>query len=527
MTTSRGTRTPVILIVLDGWGFRPERDANAIELGDTPTWHRLWERAPRTLLAASGLAVGLPEGQIGNSEVGHLNLGAGRVVAQDMVRISQAIDSGAFFRIPALIELCETTRRHGGTLHVMGLIGTGGVHALDTHLLAAVELGRRAGLPVAIHAWLDGRDTLPKSALGFMEELVAHIGARGLGPGGDSPGPRPDAPVVSTVVGRYYAMDRDKRWERTKLANDAMVRGIGALAPDPVSAVRQAYAAGETDEFVKPRVIEGTPRIRDGDGVFCVNFRADRVRQIVRALGIAGFDGFDVGHRPRVAIVTMTHYDETFPIPAAFEPVSLSRIVAEVLAERGKTMFRTAETEKYAHVTYFFNGGVEPPFKGEERLLVPSQKVATYDLMPEMSAPGVSDVLCRAIAAREHDFILCNYANGDMVGHSGVLAAAVQAVETVDRCLERALKAAEAVGATVLVTADHGNCELMVDPGTGGPHTAHTTNPVPFVIVGDGAGTRGPLRGGGSLRDVGPTILHLLDIEPPVEMTGRDLREVD
>ena len=514
MTTSGSTRTPVVLIVLDGWGFRPGRVGNAIELGQTPVWHRLWERATRTLLEASGLAVGLPEGQIGNSEVGHLNLGAGRVVPQDIVRISQSIDSGEFFRIPALVQLVEETRRRNGTLHVMGLIGTGGVHALDKHLLAAVELGRRAGVRIAIHAWLDGRDTPPQSALGFMEELLRTVG-------------RADGrTAISTVVGRYYAMDRDQRWERTKLAYDAMVRGIGVEVPDPITAIKQAYAAGETDEFVKPRVITGAPLIREGDGIFCFNYRADRMRQIVRALASPDFDGFDVKGRPNVRLVTMTRYDERLPFPAAFEPIVLSRIVAEVLSERGKTMFRTAETEKYAHVTYFFNGGYEPPYKGEERLLVPSQKVATYDLMPEMSAPGVTDVLCKAIEQRQHDFILCNYANGDMVGHSGVLRAAVKAVETVDTCLARVLATADKASTTLLVTADHGNCELMIDPATGGPHTAHTTNPVPFVIVGEGAGTK-PLRPGGSLRDVGPTILNLLGIEPPPEMTGRDLRESD
>jgi 2,3-bisphosphoglycerate-independent phosphoglycerate mutase len=525
MTKSRGPRTPVVLIVLDGWGFRPGRDGNAIELGRTPTWHRLWERAPHTLLDASGLAVGLPEGQMGNSEVGHLNLGAGRVVPQDIVRISQSIESGGFFRLPPLVELCENVRRQDATLHVIGLIGTGGVHALDKHLLAAVELGRRHEVPVAIHAWLDGRDTAPKSGLGFMEELLQELGARSRESGGSTlnPDSRLPTPVVSSVIGRYYAMDRDKRWERTKLAYDAMVKGIGASAPDPMTAITQAYEAGETDEFVKPRVIANTPRIREGDGVFCFNFRADRMRQIVRALAIDGFDGFDVRDRPKVSLVTMTQYDEAFPLPMAFGPMTLHKIVAEVLAERGRTMFRTAETEKYAHVTYFFNGGIEEPYQGEERLLVPSQKVATYDLMPEMSAAGVTDVLCRAIEAQEHDFILCNYANGDMVGHSGVLAAAVKAVETVDGCLAQVLVAADKAGATLLVTADHGNCELMIDPATGGPHTAHTTNPVPFVLVGDGAAPG--LRSGGSLRDVGPTILHLLDIEPPAEMTGRDLRE--
>src|SRR5213594_53924 len=513
MAKRHGPRTPVVLIVLDGWGFRPGREGNAVELGYTPTWHRLWARAPRTLLDASGLAVGLPEGQIGNSEVGHLNLGAGRVVPQDIVRISQAIESGAFFRLPAVAELCGKVRRRGGTLHLLGLIGNGGVHALDQHLVAAVMLAHLHELPVAIHAWLDGRDTPPQSALAFMQELVdllAQYGGRA---------------AVATVVGRYYAMDRDKRWERTKIAYDATVHGVGEPAPDPVTAIRRAYEAGETDEFVKPRIIAGAPRIRPGEGVFCFNFRADRMRQIVRALAVDGFDGFDTGTRPAVDLVTMTQYDETFPFPMAFGPMVLSEIVAQVLTGHGKTMFRTAETEKYAHVTYFFNGGAETPYPGEERLLVPSQKVATYDLMPEMSAPGVTDVLCKAIEAGHHDFILCNYANGDMVGHSGVLSAAVQAVETVDQCLARVVKSAERRGATLLITADHGNCELMIDPATDGPHTAHTTNPVPFLVVGDGV--RGPLRHGGALCDVGPTLLALLGIERPPQMTGRDLREID
>jgi len=494
--------------VLDGWGFRPGREGNAIELGDTPVWHRLWERAPRTLLDASGLAVGLPDGQMGNSEVGHLNLGAGRVVPQDIVRISQSMQSGEFFRLPPLVTLCDAIKRRRGTLHLLSLIGTGGVHALDEHLLAAVELGQRAGIAVAIHAWLDGRDTPPQSGLGFMEELLRRTSGRA---------------VVSTVVGRYYAMDRDKRWERTQLAFDAMVKGVGAPVPDPLTAIRQAYAAGETDEFVKPRVITGAPRIKAGDGVFVVNFRADRVRQMCRALALPGFDGFDVKDRPQVDLVTMTQYDATFPFPMAFGPMTLHKIVAEVLSERGKTMFRTAETEKYAHVTYFFNGGIEAPYKGEERELVPSQKVATYDLMPQMSAAGVTDVLCKAITAGQHDFILCNYANGDMVGHSGVLPAAVKAVETVDQCLARVIASAEQRSATLLVTADHGNCELMIDPTSGGPHTSHTTNPVPFLVVGDDAKA---LRHGGSLRDVGPTILNLLGVEVPSEMTGRDLREI-
>ncbi|HET7790753.1 MAG TPA: 2,3-bisphosphoglycerate-independent phosphoglycerate mutase [Gemmatimonadales bacterium] len=520
MPKPSASRTPVVLIVLDGWGFRPGADGNAIELGRTPVWHRLWERAPRALLEASGLAVGLPEGQMGNSEVGHLNLGAGRVVPQDIVRISQAIQSGEFFQLEPAVELCEQVKRSKGTLHLIGLIGTGGVHALDTHLLAAVELGRRAGVPVAIHAWTDGRDTLPRSGLAFMEELLRHVG-RDTGDGSRTP------VAISTVVGRYYAMDRDRRWDRTKLAYDAMVHGAAPEVADPLTAIRDAYAAGETDEFIKPRVIRGAPRIKSGDGVFCFNFRADRMRQMVRALALEGFDGFDTGARPRVSLVTMTQYDATFPFPMAFGPMVLREIVGKVLSDRGKTMFRTAETEKYAHVTYFFNGGLEVPFPNEERLLVPSQKVATYDLMPEMSAPGVTDVLCGAIKKGRHDFILCNYANGDMVGHSGVLPAAVRAVETVDTCLARVLQTAEDAGATLLITADHGNCELMIDPATGGPHTAHTTNPVPLVLVGNGGSGKVSLRAGGSLSDVGPTLLHLLGLEPPPEMTGKDLREME
>ena len=507
-------RRPVVLVVLDGWGYRTEREGNAIALARTPTWEALWSRAPRTLLDASGLAVGLPEGQMGNSEVGHLNLGAGRVVPTDLVRISLSIRDGSFFQNPVLKELCAAVRERNSTLHLCGLIGNGGVHAVDEHLFALFDLAERERLEnVSLHALLDGRDTLPRSAEGFMRETVER--ARGRA-------------VVATLGGRYYGMDRDKRWPRTELWYRAMVRGEGARATDPVQAIRDAYARSENDEFIKPIVIErdGTPVsvVRDGDAIFFFNFRADRMRQIVRAFTEEGFDGFDVRDRPRVKVATMAMYDETFTVPVAFPPFVLSRIVAEVLSERGKTMFRTAETEKYAHVTYFFNGGFEVPYPGEERLLVPSQKVATYDLAPEMSAPGITDVLCNAIERKQHDFILCNYANGDMVGHSGVLGAGVKAVETVDDCLARVLESSEKAGARVIVTADHGNCERMIDPATGGPHTAHTTNPVPLVVV-DPDGDR-PLRSGGALCDVGPTLLAMLGVEQPEEMTGVDLRRV-
>ena len=507
--------SPVVLIVLDGWGHREERDGNAVALASTPTWDRLWSRFPRTLLAASGLPVGLPQGQMGNSEVGHLNLGAGRVVPQDLVRISQSVADGSFFRNDVFVDLARRVKGRGGTLHLVGLVGKGGVHAVDTHLLALVDLAHREGVRrVAIHALLDGRDTLPRSGLGFVRELLERVRGRA---------------EIASLGGRYYGMDRDKRWPRIEKFYRAMLDGVGPRAKDPIAAIEAAYERGESDEFIVPVVIErdGSPvtTVRDGDGIILFNFRADRMRQLVSALTAQRFEGFDVGERPEVDVATMTMYDETFAVPAAFPPLTLSKIVAEVLSDHGKTQFRTAETEKYAHVTYFFNGGFEVPYPGEVRELVPSQRVATYDLMPEMSAPGVTEVLCRAIEGRAHDFVLCNYANGDMVGHSGVLAAAVAACETVDRCLGRVLAAAEGAGARVIVTADHGNCEMMIDPETGGPHTAHTTNPVPIVVV-DPSGDR-PLRRGGALQDVGPMVLRMLEVEKPPAMTGVDLREMD
>jgi 2,3-bisphosphoglycerate-independent phosphoglycerate mutase len=515
---SNGSAPGVVLVVLDGWGYRQEREGNAIELASTPTWHRLWKSYPRTLLDASGLAVGLPEGQMGNSEVGHLNLGAGRVVPQDLVRISQSIHSGDFYSMDPLVQLCAGLRQTGGTLHLVGLLGPGGVHALDRHLLACVELGIRQKVQsIAIHGFLDGRDSAPTLGAEVVRTLLMDM--RRIA------GSRVE---IATLTGRYYGMDRDRRWERTQLAYEAMVHGRGNPVEHPVLAVQAAYQRGETDEFIHPlvHVRNGAPVVtmRDGDGVFFFNYRSDRMRQIVAALAVPGFEAFDVRDRPKVSCVTMTQYDQTFAIPQAFPPFSLARILAEVLAEKGRTQFRTAETEKYPHVTYFFNGGYEPPYPGEERCLIPSQRVATYDLAPEMSARGVTDVLCRAIEARTHDFLLCNFANADMVGHTGVLPAVVRAVETVDECLGRVLKSAEKVGSSVLITADHGNCEMMIDPVSGGVHTAHTMNPVPFVAIRPNAPS---LRAGGSLRDVAPTVLNLMGIEPPAEMTGRDLRECD
>jgi 2,3-bisphosphoglycerate-independent phosphoglycerate mutase len=505
---------PVALIVLDGWGYRPETEGNAIALADTPTWDALWSRGSRTLLEASGLRVGLPAGQMGNSEVGHLNLGAGRVVMQDLVRISSAIADGSFYTNPALVGACEQVKAKDSTLHLMGLIGAGGVHAIDSHLFALLDLAKKQGIGrVVIHAMLDGRDTLPKSALGYMQELLEYI--RRIG----SPA------KIATVSGRYYAMDRDRRWDRTQLAYRAIVLGQGATETDPLEAIRKSYSAEKTDEFMLPVVIveNGKPvaPMRDGDAVICFNYRSDRMRQIVRSLIDSSFDDFDTSDGPKVSVTTLTNYDKTFDVPIAFEPTSMVRILAEVLSSHGLDMLKTAETEKYPHVTYFFNGGVEAPFPCEHRVLVPSPKVATYDLMPEMSAAGVTDALVKGITSGDHDFILCNYANADMVGHSGSIPATIKAVETVDQSLARVLKAAETSGTRLIVTADHGNAEMLIDPETGGPHTAHTTNPVPFVVVDWEQQTS--LRSGGALCDVAPTILSMLGIEQPPEMTGENL----
>jgi 2,3-bisphosphoglycerate-independent phosphoglycerate mutase len=510
MARAANQQSPVVLVVLDGWGYRPQREGNAIALANVPTWDKLWASPTRTLLNASGLSVGLPEGQMGNSEVGHLNLGAGRVVMQDLVRISEAIAHGDFHRNHALIDACAAARKSGGTLHLMGLIGDGGVHAHQDHLLALIDLATRERVPrIAIHAELDGRDTMPASALGYIERLEQKIAGRA---------------VIASVGGRYFGMDRDNRWPRVELWYRAAVEGTGPSASSAEQFIREAYDRGETDEFIKPAVIVSAGKpvapMRDGDALICWNYRSDRMRQIVRAITLDGFDGFPVGRRPALHVATMTRYDATFNLPVAFEPFSMAKIVADVLCDAGMTTLRTAETEKYPHVTYFFNGGLETPYKGEERILVPSQKVATYDLMPEMSAPGITDVLCAHIESRAHNFTLVNYANGDMVGHSGNLAATITACEVVDRCLTRIIASAEKTGTRLLITADHGNCEMMIDPKTGGPHTAHTTNPVPFVIVGDDAN----LRSGGALRDVGPTVLSMLGVETPAEMTGKDLR---
>ena len=504
----------MVLVVLDGWGYRAEREGNAIALANTPTWDAIFARHTKTLLEASGRAVGLPRDQMGNSEVGHLNLGAGRVVMQDLVRIGESIRIKTFFDNPAFVAACDAAKKSGGTVHLMGLIGAGGVHAIDRHLFALIDLCAAREVPrIAVHALMDGRDTMPRSGLNYVRQLIEYAHGRA---------------EIASLGGRYFGMDRDHRWDRIEKWYRVAVDGVGPEGTDPLAVIKAAYDRNETDEFITPTVLtrDGKPvaPMRDGDALIFFNYRADRMRQIVRAIADPSFRDFDVSKRPKLTFATMTNYDRTFDLPVAFPAQSMANIVADVVSKADMRMLRTAETEKYAHVTYFFNGGVETPFPCEDRQLVPSQKVATYDLAPEMSAPGVTDVLCGAIEKGEHDFILCNYANGDMVGHTGVMPAVIKAFETVDECLARVMKAAEKTNARLLVTADHGNCEMMIDPETGGPHTAHTTNPVPFIVV-DSEGDR-PLRSGGALCDVGPTLLTMLGLERPAEMTGIDLQQL-
>ncbi|MDA1001270.1 MAG: 2,3-bisphosphoglycerate-independent phosphoglycerate mutase [bacterium] len=505
---------PVMLIILDGWGLREETDHNAIALARTPTFDSLIERRPHTRLRTCGRAVGLPDVQMGNSEVGHLNLGAGRIVNQNIVRIDQAIEDGSFGKIPALQGAMRAAAKAGGALHIFGLVSDGGVHSHQDHAVALVRLARSLGARrIFAHALMDGRDTPPRSGLAYLEKFAADLDRAG--------GAR-----VATVSGRYYAMDRDKRWERIERAYRAIADGEGPAAPDPLSAVRASYDADVTDEFIEPRVIEagGKPiaRIEEGDAVICFNFRADRVRQITRALTDENFEGFPRKRTPKTHYVCMTEYDETFRLPVAFPPVAMEGLFCHALAAAGKTCLRVAETEKYPHVTYFFNGGVEAPPPGERRALVPSPKVATYDLQPEMSAGEVTETIIGAIRAGESDAIVLNYANPDMVGHTGVEAAAIRAVETVDACLGRVLEALDAAGGAALITADHGNCEQMWDAENNCPHTAHTLNDTPCIIV--DPRFSGKLRGGGALCDVAPTLLGMMGAAPPPEMTGKDLR---
>ncbi len=504
---------PLLLLILDGWGHRVERADNAIAQATLPNWRRLLAEYPHTLVHTEGRFVGLPDGQMGNSEVGHMNIGAGRIVYQDLTRIDAAIEDGSFFANAELLAACAAAKQHAGTLHLFGLVSPGGVHSHEAHLLAMMELARREAVPrVAVHAFLDGRDTPPRSAEASLRALQAACAAAGNA-------------RIATVIGRYYAMDRDQRWERVQPAYRAITEATAEFhADDALAALAAAYARGENDEFVKPTVIGAGAKFADGDAVVFMNFRADRARQLTRVFVQLDFSGFE---RPRPIVlsrfVCLTEYDATIPAPVGFHSDDLHHTLAQVLAENGLSQLRIAETEKYAHVTFFFSGGREQAEPGEDRVLIPSPKVATYDLQPEMSCPELTAKLCEDIRARRHDVIICNIANPDMVGHSGILAAAIRAAEAVDTALGAIAAALAEVGGEMIVTADHGNLEMMRDPETGAPHTAHTVGPVPLVYVGRPA----HLHDGGSLRDIAPTLLRLLELPVPAEMTGRSLIELD
>ena len=500
---------PVVLLILDGWGHREEIEDNALALADIPNWRRLIATRPHTLVHTEGRHVGLPDGQMGNSEVGHMNLGAGRIVYQDLTRVDAAIEDGSFFANAELLAACAAAKAGGGTLHVMGLLSPGGVHSHENHIFAMLELAQRAGVPkVAVHAFLDGRDTPPQSAEPSLRALQALCERLGNA-------------HIATVGGRYYAMDRDKRWDRVRRGWDAIVEARSEHhAADALSALQAAYARGENDEFVAPTVLEGAQPMQDGDAVVFMNFRADRARQLTAAFVDPAFDGF-AARRPALSrFVCLTEYDAKLPARLAFAPDDLRHTFGEVLADAGLTQLRIAETEKYAHVTFFFSGGREEVFPGETRTLIPSPKVATYDLQPEMSCPELTDKLVAAIESRAFDAIVCNIANPDMVGHSGILEAAILAAQAVDLAIGRVADAVQRVGGALLITADHGNLEMMRDPETGQPHTAHTVGPVPLVYVGE---RQAALRSGGALRDIAPTLLDLLGLPQPADMTGRSL----
>jgi 2,3-bisphosphoglycerate-independent phosphoglycerate mutase len=526
---------PLVLIILDGWGYRAETHANAIALARKPTYDRLLRDYPNTLIHTSGPYVGLPNGQMGNSEVGHLNIGAGRIVRMDITRIDHMIENGDLFSNPTLLTAMQHTRSAGRRLHLFGLVSDGGVHSQQHHLYALLRMAKQNGLDrVFVHAFMDGRDTLPTNGAGYLEQLQQKMREYHCG-------------QIATVSGRYYAMDRDRRWERIAKAFHVMVQGNGDAAryADAVQGVKDSYNKGVTDEFVIPFVCtdgKGAPlaTIRDEDACICFNFRADRARQITRALcrnsnlnaaagrDLQGAEDLDATiPRERTPsnlhYVCLTQYDKKFTLPTVIPSESLENILANVLGQLSLKNLRVAETEKYAHVTYFFNGGIEQPFPGEERLLVPSPKVATYDLKPEMSAAGIAAGVVKAIEQGSFDVLVINFANADMVGHSGQIEPTVKAVETIDGCLAEIEAAVRRKGGAMLITADHGNAELMIDPATGGPHTAHTTNPVPFIVVSENA-RQFSLRADGSLRDISPTVLGMLGLPQPKEMTGADLR---
>lgn len=504
------SRGPVALVILDGWGISDRCDNNAACQAKTPVMDGLRRDWPNTQIGASGLDVGLPAGQMGNSEVGHLNIGAGRVVYQDLTRISLACEDGSLFENQALKRVCQRLVASDGKLHLLGLLSDGGVHSHNSHLYALIRMAKQLGVTdVCVHAFLDGRDTPPSSGAGYLRQLEVELAVIGLG-------------RVATVTGRFWAMDRDNRWDRVEKAYQALTEGIGHATDSSSTAIAAAYAAGQTDEFVEPQVVGKSGSIDDGDGVIFFNFRADRAREITRCLTVSNFSGFTRNKSPRlVDYVCLTEYDESFALPVAFAPESYPDILAEVVSRAGLKQLRIAETEKYAHVTFFFNGGVEQAWPGEDRALIPSpQDVTTYDQKPEMSAFVVTDEVVRRIESGDYQLIVLNFANPDMVGHTGVLSAAIKAVETVDSCLGRVVDAVTAANGCLLITADHGNCEQMTD-ASGGVHTAHTINPVPLVFV--DPQQRGRQLRSGILADLAPTILELLEIAPPAAMTGRSL----
>ncbi len=508
------SKKPTVLMILDGFGLNDTQEGNAVVQGNTPVIDKLMKDYPFVKGYASGLAVGLPDGQMGNSEVGHLNMGAGRIVYQELTRITKEIEDGEFFKNEALLAAVDNCRKNNSDLHLFGLLSDGGVHSHNTHLYGLLELAKREGLKnVYVHCFMDGRDTAPSSGKGFVQALVDKMAEIGIG-------------EIATISGRYYAMDRDNRWDRVEKAYLALTKGEGVKAQDPVAAMQASYDDDKTDEFVMPTVIEkdGAPTavVKDQDSVIFFNFRPDRAREISRVFCCDDFDGFDRGARKQVKYVCFTEYDVTIPNKEiAFKKVELDNTFGQFLAANGKTQARIAETEKYAHVTFFFNGGVEEPNEGEDRILVNSPKVATYDLQPEMSAPAVCDKLCEAIRSKKYDVIIINFANPDMVGHTGVMEAAKKAVEAVDHCVGRAVEALLEVDGQMFICADHGNAEQLVDYETGVPFTAHTTNPVPFILVNyDPAYT---LREGGCLADIVPTMIEMMGMEKPAEMTGKSL----
>jgi len=501
-------KKPLLLMILDGWGYREETEYNAIAQANTPCWDRLWKENPHSLLETSGEAVGLPEGQMGNSEVGHMNIGAGRIVYQDFTRISLAMRDGSFTNNQALVTGIDAAVRTQRTVHIMGLLSPGGVHSHEEHFQAAVRLAHTRGArKVALHLFLDGRDTPPRSAAESINAMQALAD--------DLPGVN-----IYSVCGRYFAMDRDQRWDRVQRAYRLIASAQSDLhASSAVEALKQAYARGENDEFVQPTVLDGATAITDGDSVIFINFRADRARELTRAFVEEPFNGFSRQRIQLAAFVCMTEYLEGLPVTVAFPSAGLPRLFGELLAENGLSQLRIAETEKYAHVTFFFNGGREEPFDLEQRILIPSPKVATYDLQPEMSAPSLAQHLVQAIRSGQFDVIICNVANPDMVGHTGNMQAAMAAVEAVDQCLAAVVKAIVDTGGELLITADHGNVEQMLDPISGQSLTSHTTNPVPFLFLGRPA----RLRPQGTLRDIAPTMLELLGLPQPAEMTGTSL----